>query len=365
MQRFLLLLACVVAVNALAPLHKAKERIQGQYIVVLKDDVDVDTEVTGIGAISGSVNIKNIFRTVANGFSAILDDQALLQIRNLVSVSYVEEDGIVRTTDVGSWGIDRVNQRYLPLDGDIDYKTGDGKNAHAYIIDTGINPNHADFGKRAVQDYGNEDCNGHGTHCAGTIGSSTYGVATGVTIHGVQVLGCLGSGSWSEVIAGCDYVSENAKKPAVASLSLGGGKSPTVDAAIKRMVDAGITVVVAAGNDNSDACGYSPAGSPEAITVGATEKTDVRSYFSNYGECVNIFAPGTDITSTWYTSKRATNTISGTSMACPHVAGAAALHLSNDNSMKPTEVAGKIYSDATPDLILDPQGPNNLLLYVP
>ncbi|XP_033125431.1 aqualysin-1-like, partial [Anneissia japonica] len=266
-------------------------------------------------------------------FAATFSDQALEEIRSHSSVEYVEEDGTARIRDVGSWGIDRVNQRYLPLDGDAVFKTGDGKNAHVYIIDTGINPIHVDFGSRATQDYGNEDCNGHGTHCAGTVGSSTYGIATGASLHGVQVLGCLGSGSWSEVIAGCEYVAENAKKPAVASMSLGGGPSPTVDDAIKKMVYAGITVSVAAGNDNSDACNTSPARVEEAITVGATEKTDVRSYFSNYGKCVNIFAPGTDITSTWYTSRRATNTISGTSMACPHVAGECII--TQNSNMKP------------------------------
>ncbi|XP_033125515.1 aqualysin-1-like [Anneissia japonica] len=236
--------------------------------------------------------------------------------------------------------------------------------AHVYIIDTGINPNHVDFGQRATQDYGKEDCNGHGTHCAGTIGSATYGIATGAMLHGVTVLGCSGAGSVSDIIAGCEYVVINGERPAVASLSLGGGPSSAFDDAIRGMINVNITVSVAAGNDNSDACNYSPARVTEAITVGATENTDVRSYFSNYGECVNIFAPGTDITSTWYKNKRATNTLSGTSMACPHVAGIAALHLANDPSMTPKEVANKIYNDATPDIILDPgQGSNNRLVY--
>ncbi|XP_071947415.1 aqualysin-1-like [Antedon mediterranea] len=348
MRAFIVLaLIAVASAASIAPLHKAKERIPGPL-----EDIQLD--------------VKFRYSTVVNGFAASLQDKALKLILSLPQVEYVEEDGIARAQAVASWGIDRVNQRNLPLDNVAGHTSGNGANAHAYIIDTGVNPDHSDFGGRATNDYGKEDCNGHGSHCAGTIGSATYGVATGATIHGVQVLGCLGSGSWSEVIDGCDWVANNHIKPAVASLSLGGGSSLTVDRAMTRMSAAGVVVSVAAGNSDADACNYSPARSTDAITVGATDSADIRAYFSNYGSCVDIFAPGVAITSTWQASRTdtdTTNTISGTSMACPHVSGVAALHLSNNPSWSHGEVTSKILADATPNKVTDDMGTPNLLLY--
>ncbi|XP_030845765.1 uncharacterized protein LOC590252 [Strongylocentrotus purpuratus] len=252
-------------------------------------------------------------------------------VSKLPGIEYIEENGVVRTQAVGSWGIDRIDARtgldqtYSPA------LTGAGYTV--YVIDTGVNDQHVDFGGRAQQVFcadnlytviggGNEDCNGHGTHCSGTVGSNTYGVAKGVNIVGVKVLGCLGSGSNAGVIQGIEWVISNARSGrSVASMSLGSGYNQATNDAVNAMVDAGIQTAVAAGNDNADACNYSPASAAKATSVGSTTFADVRSSFSNYGTCVDIFAPGSSITSTWIGGTDATRTISGTSMACPHVAG--------------------------------------------
>jgi serine protease len=220
-------------------------------------------------------------------------------------------------------------------------------------------------GYTAINDgRGTTDCNGHGTHVAGTVGGSVHGVAKGVTIHPVRVLGCNGSGTNSGVIAGMDWVTANRVRPAVANMSLGGGASSTTDSAVQRMVNAGVTVVVAAGNNNASACNYSPARAAAAITVGSTTNTDARSSFSNYGTCLDIFAPGSSITSAWYTSSTATNTISGTSMASPHVAGAAALYLALNPSATPAQVTTAIINASTPNKVTGAQtGSPNRLLY--
>ncbi|XP_071480266.1 aqualysin-1-like [Diadema antillarum] len=219
---------------------------------------------------------------------------------------------------------------------------GTGSGYTVYVIDTGIRDTHEEFGgglrgraKQLVNYAGgsNEDCNGHGTHCAGTVGSNTYGVATGVEIRGVKVLNCLGSGSNSGVISGVDYVRKNAGSNSIASMSLGGGVSTSLDTAVTNLIISGVPTAVAAGNDNANACYYSPARVSSAITVGATTKQDRESSFSNYGSCLDIYAPGSSIKSTWYTSDTATRTLSGTSMACPHVAGAIALYGGKTSSM--------------------------------
>jgi serine protease len=243
---------------------------------------------------------------------------------------------------------------------------------HAYIVDTGVLLTHNEFSGRmgngfdAVTSGGNaNDCHGHGTHVAGTVGGTTYGVAKGVTIHPVRVLGCTGSGTNAGVIAGMDWVAQNRVLPAVANMSLGGGASQATDDAVARMTAAGVTVVVAAGNDNaSDACTKSPARAPSAITVGSTTSTDARSSFSNVGTCLDIFAPGSSITSAWFTSPTATNTISGTSMASPHVAGGAALYLATNPTATPAQVTQALTSSATPGIVTDARtGSPNLLLY--
>jgi subtilisin family serine protease len=301
------------------------------------------------------------------------DDKALARLLADPRVAYVEEDGVVSinaTQSPATWGLDRIDQRNLPLNNSYTYDTT-ASGVHAYIIDTGVLLNHTQFTGRmgngfdAVTSGGNaNDCNGHGTHVAGTVGGTTHGVAKGVTIHPVRVLGCNGSGTNSGVIAGMDWVANNHVKPAVANMSLGGGASQATDDAVARMTNAGVTVVVAAGNSNDNACNYSPARAPSAITTGSTTNTDARSSFSSFGSCLDIYAPGSSITSAWHTGTTATNTISGTSMASPHVAGVAALYLANNPSATPAQVTQAIISNATPNVVTNPgTGSPNRLLY--
>ncbi|WP_220479163.1 S8 family peptidase [Marilutibacter spongiae] len=385
-----LMLGAGHATAADAELRFAKAPIEGRYIVVLKDDAasmgfEAQTanrpSVAAVaqsfarnkGNRGGRGNVVRTYQSALRGFVVEADDQALAQILADDRVAYVEEDGymhISATQNNATWGIDRVDQRNLPLSGTYSYDTT-ASNVHAYIIDTGIRASHNDFGGRVSGGYsaindgnGTNDCNGHGTHVAGTVGSATYGLAKAVKLHPVRVLGCDGSGSNSGVIAGMDWVAQNHVKPAVANMSLGGGASSTTDQAVARMVNAGVTVVVAAGNDNGNACNYSPARAASAITVGSTTSSDARSSFSNYGTCLDIYAPGSSITSTWNTSNTATNSISGTSMASPHVAGVAALYLAGNPNASPSQVTSAIVNNATPNKVSDAKtGSPNLLLY--
>ena len=366
-----------------ADLRAAKSPIQGQYIVVLKEGA-----ASLAGERSSAARVSSVARDMAGkhrakvvrtfdralrGFVAQADDAALARLLADPKVAYVEEDGIVsiNATQTGAtWGIDRVDQRDLPLSGSYTYDTT-ASGVHAYIIDTGVLISHTQFSGRmgngydAVTSGGNaNDCNGHGTHVAGTVGGTTYGIAKGATIHPVRVLGCTGSGTNSGVIAGMDWVANNHVKPAVANMSLGGGASQATDDAVARMTAAGVTVVVAAGNSNDNACNYSPARAASAITVGSTTSTDARSSFSSFGTCLDIFAPGSSILSAWYTGTSATNTISGTSMASPHVAGVAALYLANNPSATPSQVTTAIINNSTPNKVTSPgTGSPNRLLY--
>ena len=368
---------------AFAGEFRTAQRPTGDVIVVLKEEAaSLATEsnsrarvssVAGDMASSHRLQVKRSFSHALRGFVAKADDKAIARLLADPRVAYVEEDGYVsiNATQTGAtWGIDRVDQRNLPLDSSYTYNTT-ASGVHAYIIDTGVLLSHSQFSGRmgngydAVTSGGNaNDCNGHGTHVAGTVGGTTYGIAKGVTIHPVRVLGCNGSGTNSGVIAGMDWVAQNHIKPAVANMSLGGGASQATDDAVQRMVNAGVTVVVAAGNDNGNACSYSPARAANAITVGSTTNTDARSSFSNYGTCLDIFAPGSSITSAWHTSSTATNTISGTSMAAPHVAGAAALYLASNPTASPAQVTSALTGSATPGKVTGAQtGSPNLLLY--
>jgi subtilisin family serine protease len=296
------------------------------------------------------------------------------------AVSYVQRNHIFTLQDTQlnppSWGLDRIDQRNLPLDNSYTFPTN-APAVHAYIIDTGIRFTHQTFGGRAVSgrdtvnnDNDATDCNGHGTHVAGTVGGSQYGVAKAVQLVGVRVLDCNGSGTTAGVAAGIDWVTANAIRPAVANMSLGGGADATLDAAVVNSINSGVTYAIAAGNGNAlgvrqNACNFSPARVPAAITVGATQINDAAASFSNFGTCVDILAPGVNITSSWMTNDTATNTISGTSMATPHVAGAAALVLQANPAFTPQQVRDALVGASTPNVITNVgTGTPNQLLFV-
>jgi subtilisin family serine protease len=341
---------------------------------VFKDDVR-DAPGVATRLISKHGGTKRFTYTRAlKGFSAKLPDAAVAALRLDPSVAYIEQDQVMSAIAVqggATWGIDRVDQRDLPLSGTYEYNA-DGTGVTAYIIDTGIRFDHEQFGGRATSGFDAvdggpaDDCNGHGTHVSGTVGGATYGVAKNVRLVAVRVLNCSGSGTTSGVIAGIDWVTADhaAGAPAVANMSLGGGASTSLDNAVINSINDGVTYGIAAGNSNANACNYSPARAGPALTVGSTTSTDARSSFSNYGTCVDIFAPGSSITSAWYTSSTATNTISGTSMATPHLVGAAALYLQANPGATPAQVEAALESNATTGRVTSAgTGSPNLLLY--
>jgi subtilisin family serine protease len=350
--------------------------VPGSYIVVLKDG----TAAT-IGARATTLAkkydgaVKRVYSSAVRGFAASMSERAAKSLALDPAVAYVEQNQILTLADTqtnATWGLDRVDQASLPLSTTYTYPTT-ASGVHAYIIDTGILTTHAQFGGRATSGYdfvdgdsNATDCNGHGTHVAGTVGGSTYGVAKAVQLVGVRVLDCEGSGTTAGVIDGINWVTSNAVKPAVANMSLGGGTSSALDTAVGNSIAAGITYAIAGGNDNANACNYSPARVSAAITVGATTSTDARASYSNYGSCLDIFAPGSSITSAWYTSTTATNTISGTSMATPHVAGVAALVLQANPSYTPAQVASYLTGNAVSGKVTSPgtSSPNLLLQVV-
>jgi len=366
----------VAAAQPTAPIIRgdAANVIPGRYIVVFKPGVSAEAVDNALADVS-SLNIQVDYRYSAAlvGFAGVLSDQAVSRLANNSNVAYIEADQkmtIDTTQTPATWGLDRVDQRALPLNNTYTYNyTGAG--VTAYIIDTGILVTHNEFGGRASVGYdavgdgrNGIDCNGHGTHVSGTVGGSTYGIAKGVSLVAVRVLNCSGSGTTSGVIAGVNWVTAHHTASAVANMSLGGGVSSSLDTAVANSIAGGVTYAIAAGNNNKDACRYSPSRVPTAITVGATTSTDARASYSNYGTCLDLFAPGSSITSAWIGSTSATNTISGTSMATPHVCGVAALYLQAHPGTSPAAIATAITTNATANVVGNPgRGSPNKLLY--
>ena len=352
---------------------KGGEPILNSYIVVYKDAVqDVDGESRDIAAQHGG-KVKYTYKSALKGMAVEMSAAQAAALASDQRVSYVEQDQVMSISTVQSnatWGIDRIDQRALPLSGTYTYNA-DGTGVTVYIIDTGINFTHAEYSGRASTGIDEitaggtaADCNGHGSHVSGTVGGTTYGVAKNVKLVAVRVLDCSGSGSNSGVIAGIDWVTANRVLPAAANMSLGGGYSATLNSAVDRSTAAGVTYAIAAGNSTADACQSSPASASTSITVGATDINDAFASFSNYGSCVHINGPGVNITSAWIGSNTATNTISGTSMATPHVAGTAALYLQVNPTATAAQVRSALTSNATPNVISGvPAGTPNLLDY--
>ncbi|MFB6670190.1 S8 family peptidase [Streptomyces parvus] len=359
------------------------DAVEGSYIVTLKDSV-ARTEIPSVARSLSQRHagqVRSTYTTALRGFSVKMSEEKAKRLAADPSVARVEADGAAYATGTQpnppSYGLDRIDQRSLPLDRNFTYP-GDASNVTVYVVDSGVRMSHADFGGRATSGYdfidndsNASDCHGHGTHVAGTAAGSSYGVAKGAKIVSVRVLNCQGSSgtSWDPVLRGIDWVTKNAKKPAVVNMSVGGGKTQSINDAINNSIASGITWVVAAGNNNADSCQYSPSSTPAAITVGATNSSDARAtgwsngQASNYGTCLDIFAPGDKIISTSNAGDSANQSMSGTSMASPHTAGAAALLLAANPSLTPAQVRDKLVADATPDKISDarPGSPNRLL----
>ena len=362
-----LLLAAPIASASprLAALVRAQGRaIPDRYIVVLKAGAS-PYAVAAMARLSAA----HVYDKALTGFAAALNPSQLSALQRNPNVDYIEQDQVITadaTQSSATWGIDRIDQRNLPLSGTYSYNTT-ASNVYAYIIDTGIQTSHPDFGGRAAVSYdalgGNgQDCNGHGTHVAGTVGSATYGVAKGVRLRAVRVLDCNGSGSTSGVIAGVNWVARNHANPSVANMSLGGGYSSALNSAVASMVNAGVFTAVAAGNSNANACNYSPASAAGTLTVAASSSTDTRASFSNYGNCVDVYAPGVSIKSTWLNG--GTNTISGTSMASPHAAGVGALYKAAYGNVSSSTIVSWIINNATANVIKsNVSGTPNRLLY--
>ena len=358
-------------------LRRNAHKIENNYIVVLNDDIVGERGRFSIAPYVAQEmvethrgQLKHLYQHALNGFAVEMSPDEAEALSQDFRVAYVEEDGVVKADATQSnppWGLDRIDQRNRPLNAIYTFNwTGSG--VRAYVIDTGIRTTHTQFGGRASNVFdafggSGADCNGHGTHVSGTIGGSTYGVAKSALLRGVRVLDCNGSGSTSGVIAGVDWVTNNHINPAVANMSLGGGASSSLDTAVNNLANSGVPIAVAAGNSNVDACGTSPARAANAITVGSTTTSDARSSFSNFGTCLDIFAPGSGILSAWFSSDTATATLSGTSMASPHVAGVAALYKQFSPGASATTTRNAIVNGSTTGVLtgIGTGSPNRLL----
>lgn len=364
-------------VNPVNDSSQAKGIIKNQYIVILNKDAGPSKDFAQNIAKQHAGKVLQSYDTVLKGFAIYLPDTAgtafIEAMKKNPQVLSVESDTIVNidatTQSNPDWGLDRIDQKALPLNSAYSYlQTGSGTTA--YIVDTGILSSHQEFSGRVLSGYtaisdgnGTTDCNGHGTHVAGTVGGTTYGVAKNVNLVPIRILGCDGSGASSNVIAGLDWILKNGKKPAVVNMSLGGATSSSLDSAVENLYNNGYVMVVAAGNSNTDACTSSPARVSKAITVAATDNTDTRASYSNYGSCVDIFAPGSQINSSWIGSNTATKILNGTSMATPHVAGVVAEMLQSTPTASPQTISTNLLNQASSNVVKNPSGSPNRLLY--
>jgi subtilisin family serine protease len=373
-------LAAVLAVPVALPGTAAADPAGPGRPVIVRLAPGSDPDAQARAAQARGARVRYVYRDVFPGYAAVLPPGGLRGVEGGPGVVAVDPDVPVSASpartggaEAAPWGLDRIDQRALPLSGTYTPLGGGGKGVTAYVLDSGVFAGHADFGGRvrsgfsAIDDgRGTEDCAGHGTHVAGTIGGAAHGVADAVGLVAVRVLDCEGSGETSAVIAGIDWVARDhrAGQPAVANLSLEGPGNESVDAAIRALVDDGVTVAVAAGNEDEDACRSSPGREPAVLTVAATERDDARASFSNHGACIDLFAPGVDIVSDWNTGAAATHVLSGTSMAAPHVTGAAALLLGAAPASTAEQVRGRLLAAATPGVVRDRGDDPDRLLYV-